>query len=195
MTAPSLLLVDDDVTLRALLARELAERGFEVRVAGDVASAAALAADDPPELAVVDLRMPGGSGLELIDVLLGLDAHTRIVVLTGWGSVPTAVEALQRGAAHYLQKPVGVDELVAALTPDPPSPTASSSSSSSLSSSLSSSSSSLSSVELPSLARQEWEYIHRVLAECGGSISAASRQLKIHRRSLQRKLQKHPPAR
>lgn len=180
MSGASLLIVDDDATLRSLLARELAERGFDVRVAGDVPAALALATDDPPELAIVDLRMPGASGLELIDALVALDAHTRVVVLTGWGSVPTAVEAMRRGAAHYLQKPVSLDDLVAALSSEPPAPAPPPNSSTS---------------ELPSLARQEWEYIHRVLAECGGSISAASRQLKIHRRSLQRKLQKHPPAR
>ncbi len=177
MSDASLLLVDDDVTLRTLMARELKERGFDVRVAGDVAAATTLATEDPPELAVVDLRMPGASGLDLIDTLLALDAHTRVVVLTGWGSVPTAVEAMRRGAAHYLQKPVSLDDLVAALSTEASSASTSSGPAS----------------ELPSLARQEWEYIHRVLAECGGSISAASRQLKIHRRSLQRKLQKHPP--
>lgn len=185
---PSLLFVDDDDTLRRLMARELAERGYDVRVAKNVDDARAQALLDPPEFAVVDLRMPGASGLDLVDSLLELDAETRIVILTGWGSVPTAVDAIKRGAVAYLQKPVALEELVAALSSSSSSKSSSTSTSSSSTSSTSSTSS-----ELPSLARQEWEYIHRVLAEQDGNISAAARILKIHRRSLQRKLQKHPP--
>jgi two-component system response regulator RegA len=179
--ARTLLLVDDDDVLRERLARGLRERGFDVRTAGDVPSALTLAQADPPELCVVDLRMPGPSGLALIEPVLAIDPATRVVVLTGWGSVPTAVEALHKGAAHYVQKPITIDALVQALEPDEalsvPLTTAS-----------------LASVEVPSLARQEWEYIHRVLADCDANISEAARRLGLHRRSLQRKLQKHPPA-
>ncbi len=181
MKGQSLLVVDDDDVFRDRLARAFADRGFDVRAAGDVAGALALAEEDAPELAVVDLRLGAGSGLTLVDGLLALEPATRIVVLTGWGSVTTAVDALRRGAVHYLQKPADIDEILRALlgeeadahvddgAADGPS--------------------------TPSLARQEWEYIQRVMAECEGSVSAAARRLGLHRRSLQRKLQKRPPAR
>jgi two-component system response regulator RegA len=178
---PSLLFVDDDDTLRRLMARELAAHGYDVRTAKSVDDAKCVAEGDPPEFAVVDLRMPGASGLELIDALLALDAATRIVILTGWGSVPTAVDAIKRGAVAYLQKPVVLAELLAALTVEAKTPATSAQSAKSAAEAL------------PSLARQEWEYIHRVLDEQDGNISSAARILKTHRRSLQRKLQKHPP--
>jgi two-component system response regulator RegA len=137
----------------------------------------ALARADCPEMAVVDLRMPGRSGLELIRDLKALDAETKVVVLTGYGSIATALEAVRLGARHYLTKPVDADELLAAFDraqPSPASPPV---------------------VECPSLARVEWEHINRVLADCGGNVSQAARVLGIHRRSLQRKLQKRPSAR
>jgi two-component system response regulator RegA len=179
----SVLLVDDDEVFRERLKKSLVERGFDVRCAHDVPSALINASADPPELAVVDLRMPGPSGLSLVDSLIALDPATRVVVLTGWGSVATAVEAMKRGAVHYLQKPVALAEVLAALA----APSSTSSSTSTLTTS--------STETLPSLARQEWEYIHKVLGECDDNISEAARRLGLHRRSLQRKLQKLPPKR
>src|SRR6476620_11074465 len=96
--APLLLIVDDDATLRDRLARALRERGYDVRTAGDHAEALALAQKEAPELVVVDLRMPGPSGLELIRDLKVIDAETRIVVLTGYGSIATALDAMRLGA-------------------------------------------------------------------------------------------------
>jgi two-component system, response regulator RegA len=176
LTRPTILLVDDDEIFRERLRRALDERGFAVQTAGDVAAGLALARAEPPEYAVVDLRMPGPSGLALVEALHALDAGTHIVVLTGWGSVATAVDAMKKGATHYLQKPVSLDELLAALHGEDVG-------------------SATTEDLLPSLARQEWEYIHKVLGECGDNISEAARRLGLHRRSLQRKLQKLPPPR
>ncbi len=99
-------------------------------------------------------------------------------MLTGWGSVATAVDAMKKGAAHYLQKPVALDELLAALRGESPG-----------------TATTTDDVAVPSLARQEWEYIHKVLGECDDNVSEAARRLGLHRRSLQRKLQKLPPPR
>lgn len=177
----SLLLVDDDEVFRERLARSLRGRGFEVRTASNANEAEALAQADPPEMAVVDLRMPGRGGLEVIEILVGLDPHTEVVVLTGYGSIATAVEATKLGAINYLPKPADADDILQAFergrrpvegsaslaAPGGP--------------------------EAPTLARAEWEHIHRVLSDCGGNISEAARRLGIHRRSLQRKLQKFAP--
>ena len=173
----SILVVDDDPVFRERLARALRARGFEVSTASDYESAMVLAREDSPELAVIDLRMPGHSGLELLRDLLALDPTTRVVVLTGYGSIATAVDAIRMGAVHYLSKPADADEILAAfvrkdlppLSPPPFDFTA------------------------PSLARAEWEHINRVLSDCGGNISEAARRLGLHRRSLQRKLAKYPP--
>ncbi len=174
---PTILVVDDDEVFRERLARALADRGLEVRTAADPAEALASARSDSPEMAVVDLRMPGGNGLELVRDLKKIDASTKVVVLTGYGSIATATEAMRLGATHYLPKPADADELLAAFTKDELPP--------------------LAALELdtdaPSLARAEWEHINRVLADAGGNISEAARRLRIHRRSLQRKLQKYPP--
>lgn len=172
----SLLLVDDDEAFRERASRAMESRGWEVRTASNVEEGLAVATEDPPEFAVVDLRMPGESGLTLVEKLKELDPHTVVVVLTGYGSVATAVEAMRRGASHYLQKPVTLAELEAALRGALPPPTEAE-------------------PQPPSLARNEWEYIHKILEECGGNISEAARRLRVHRRSLQRKLQKHPPRR
>jgi two-component system response regulator RegA len=173
--APSVLIVEDDAVFRGRLARALRERGFEVREAPDGESALELARVDPPEHAVVDLRMPGLSGLDVVQGLKDAVASTIVVVLTGYRSIATAVEAVRRGAAHYLTKPADADEIVAAFSragapagapQDETQPA--------------------------SLARVEWEHINRVLADCGGNVSQAARLLGIHRRSLQRKLSKYP---
>ncbi len=171
---PSLLLVDDDPIFRDVLATALRRRGFTVRTAHDVASATALAEADPPEYAVVDLRMPGPSGLKLVATLRRLDPETRIVVLTGYASIATAVEAIKLGATHYLAKPADADEIVAALNRGEANPE-------------------LGVTAQPlSVDRLEWEHIQRVLAEHEGNISATARALKMHRRTLQRKLAKRP---
>ena len=173
---PSILIVDDDPVFRGRLEQALHDRGYDVRAAGDAESAVAMARAESPELAVVDLRMPGRSGLELVRDLKAVDASTRIVVLTGYGSIATAVEALRLGAHDYLTKPADLDGILAALLRNaddkksmPPD------------------------FQVPSLARTEWEHIHRVLSDCDDNVSEAARRLGIHRRSLQRKLNRYPP--
>jgi two-component system response regulator RegA len=174
-TRPSILLVDDDPTFRERLGRALSQRGYDVTTAGGVDSALVSARAESPELAVVDLKMPGRSGLELVRELQALDPATRIVVLTGYGSIATAVEAMRLGAVHYLAKPADADEILVALERRPGSDPATAE------------------FPMPTLARVEWEYMQRVLAECKGNVSEAARRLGMHRRSLQRKLQKLPP--
>lgn len=174
MTAPTLLVVDDDEVFRSRLARALSERGFAVSTAESVADARAHL-EEAPEYAVIDLRMPGGSGLELLKALREKDPATKVLMLTGYGNIPTAVEATRLGAIGYLTKPADADEVLKALTGQGGGAPETG--------------------ETPSLARAEWEYIHRVLADCGDNISEAARRLGIHRRSLQRKLQKYPPQR
>lgn len=171
----SLLLVDDDVTFCQVLSRALEKRGFSITVAHSVEQALPLAAANPPEYAVVDLKMSGASGLLLIRSLHELDDATRIVVLTGYASIATAVEAIKLGATQYLSKPANADEIVAAFghrakTDHPLSPQPS------------------------SINRLEWEHIQRVLQENQGNISATARALNMHRRTLQRKLGKVPTA-
>ena len=174
--ALTLLLVDDDDVLRERLGRALAQRGFEVSLAANGEEAIAIARRDAPEYAVVDLRMPGGSGIDVLDALRAIDPATRVLMLTGYGSIATAVEATRRGAVGYLSKPADADEVVAALTGRASSDTAAV-------------------IDTPSLARAEWEHIQRVLVDCAGNVSETARRLGIHRRSLQRKLHKYPPAR
>jgi len=171
---PTLLLADDDVAFRSVLGRALANRGFEVRAAATGDEACALAGEDPPELAVVDLRMPGRSGLEVVRHLRALDGQTRVVVLTGYGSIATAVEAMKLGAVNYLAKPADADQVLAALG-------------------VAEAAEAGAGAETPSLARVEWEHIHRVLGDCEGNVSEAARRLGLHRRSLQRKLARIPP--
>ncbi len=174
----TVLLVDDDETFRERLGRALRERGYEVYTAAGHAEA--LAQKESPEYAVVDLRLRGLSGLEVVRDLKRVDAGTKVVVLTGYGSIATAVEAIRLGAAGYLPKPADADDVVAALRkadlPPLTLPPAGSAE-----------------IHAPSLARAEWEHINRVLGDCGGNISEAARRLGIHRRSLQRKLYKFPP--
>lgn len=176
---PVLLLVDDDERFRTRLARAFEDRGYRVCTAEDTDEAEAVAAVDPPDYAVVDLRMPGRSGLELVDSLHRRSPGTNTVVLTGYGSIATALDAVRLGATHYLTKPANADEIIAGFArrdraPDPQGEVA---------------------VDPPSLDRVEWEHINRVLADCGGNVSKAARVLGIHRRSLQRKLSRFPSAR
>jgi two-component system response regulator RegA len=181
----TLLLVEDDEALRVRLAAALKRRGFEVTAVGTVADA--LTHADAPELALVDLRLPDGDGLSIVRHLHEVDPRTNIVVLTGYGSIATALDAVKRGATWFLTKPADADDVLAAfargdeglrealgLPPfeaagDAPPP-----------------------YRAPSLARMEWEHIQRVLADCGGNVSHAADALGIHRRSLQRKLARRP---
>ena len=169
----SLLLVDDDVTFCQVLGRALGKRGFVVTVAHSVEQATPLALNNPPEYAVIDLKMGGASGLMLVQTLYELDAATRIVVLTGYASIATAVEAIKLGATQYLSKPANADEIVAAFGHL-------------------ASAEALPSAQPSSVDRLEWEHIQRVLHENQGNISATARALNMHRRTLQRKLAKRP---
>lgn len=180
--APTMLVVDDDDRLRTTLARALTGRGFSVRSAEDAEAAIALAKEESPEYAVVDLRMPGASGLDLVRELVAIDPETNVVVLTGYGSIATALDAVRLGATHYLTKPADVDDLLAAFARKGSEPGATPSNAGT-------------DWEPPSLARVEWEHIHRVLSDCEGNISLAAKKLGLHRRSLQRKLSKFPAGR
>lgn len=171
---PCLLLVDDDAVFSAALARALTRRGFEVAIAANAQAALRQAEAAPPQCAVIDLKLGDGSGLELVAHLKRLNSRLRIVVLTGYASIATAVEAIKLGATHYLAKPADADQIVAALHKqegDAATPLA----------------------EQPlSVARFEWEHIQRVLTANQGNISATARSLNMHRRTLQRKLAKRP---
>lgn len=174
---PSLLLVDDDELFSRVMSQALAKRGFSVTVAHDVDEAIDVSRVQPPEYATVDLSLPGRSGLELVKHLLELDRNTRIVVVTGYASIATAVEAVKLGAIHYLAKPVDADEVVAAFRREQGD-------------------AGVPVVDHPlSVNRLEWEHIQKVLAENDGNISATARALNMHRRTLQRKLQRRPVSR
>lgn len=173
-----IVLVDDDERFRTHMGKALERRGLEVHHAGDAQQGLELVREIEPELMLIDLRMPGDSGLMLITKVRELEAieQPRIVVLTGYGSIATALEAVRRGATHYLQKPANAEEVLLAfrrdeLAPEEPLETPES---------------------VPSLARAEWEHIDRILTDCNGNIRQAARQLGIHRRTLQRKLAKFP---
>jgi len=170
----SLLFVDDDRTLCEVMSRALGARGFAVTVAHSVDDALRAIESDPPEFAVVDLKLRDQSGLKLIGRLKEGDPHTRIVVLTGHGSITTAVEAIKLGATHYLTKPTDADAVVAAFSrghgdADVPID-----------------------VTPMTIERVEWEHIQHVLADNGGNVSATARALSMHRRTLQRKLRRGP---
>jgi two-component system response regulator RegA len=169
----TVLLVDDDERFASTLARALARRGWHPTVALDAGTALAMAATAAPDAAVVDLRIGETSGLELLPVLRELGPRMRIVVLTGYASIATAVRAIQLGADDYLAKPITAGAVLGALERSEPAP--------------------LPQVDAPmSPRRLEWEHIQRVLAEHAGNVSATARALKLHRRTLQRKLAKRP---
>lgn len=173
----SILIVDDDDVLRKRLVRAFADRGFDARGASGFDEAVLFAEADPPELCVVDLRMPGRGGLELLQELKRIEPHTEVVILTGYGSIATAIDAVRLGAVYFLPKPADADDILAAFDRGRAPPSTDSGEGGA-----------------PSLARAEWEHIQRVLADTGGNISEAARRLGLHRRSLQRKLQKMPPS-
>lgn len=168
-TMPVLLLVDDDRTFARVLARSLARRGFEVRVAHDV-EGGLTQADAYLAGAVVDLQLGIGSGLALVTPLRALDPAMRILVLTGYASIDTAVQAIKLGADNYLTKPATADAIVAALDCRASHVRAP-----------------VRTAPLP-LRRLQSDHLRRVLADHGGNISAAARALNMHRRTLQRKL-------
>jgi two-component system response regulator RegA len=169
------LIIDDDPNFNAILVRSLGRRRHPALGAHSPEEALALAATHRPPRVILDLNLNGASGLALIPELLTLVPDCRIVVLTGYASIATAVDAIKLGAIQYLAKPVEIEAILAAFA-DEEAP----------------------SLDLPapdeplSVDRLEWEHIHRVLNENDGNISATARALKMHRRTLQRKLSKHP---
>jgi len=175
--AQRVLVVDDDEVFRSRLCRALAQRGWDAKAAADGQEALTVTRDWNPKLALVDLRMPGIHGLDVVEQLRAESPSSTIIVLTGYGSIPTTISAMKRGADYYLSKPADADQILDAFeklqTPNQvPAETLTST---------------------PTLARVEWEHMQRVIADCGGNISQAARALGIHRRSLQRKLSKYPP--
>lgn len=177
----SILVVDDDDLLRQQLARAFERRGLEVRTAANLAEAKALITEESPELAVIDLKMPDGSGMKLLELIHQVDPTTKSVMLTGYGSIATAIDAVRLGATYFLQKPADADEILNVFLRGE---------------TIRGETSGIDPAEAPkapSLARAEWEHINRVLNDCGGNVSEAARRLGLHRRSLQRKLQKFPP--
>ena len=174
--ANRLLIVDDDEPLRLRLARAMERRGFYVETAGGIADAAATIQRLKPTHAVLDLRLADGSGLDIVAVLREARPECRIVMLTAYGNIATAVAAVKAGALDYLSKPADADAVEAALRADPlrmslPPPP-----------------------ENPMPAdRVRWEHIQRVFEQCGRNVSETARRLKMHRRTLQRILSKHAP--
>lgn len=168
----SLLIVDDDKAFCEALYGSFSKRGHEVKLAHDIVQAAAVAGDFNPEWALIDLKMPGPSGLELIPQLLKVDPETKIVVLTGYANIATAVEAIKLGAVHYLSKPVSTEEIIAAFHKqggDPKTPVT---------------------AETLKLDAAEREHIITAFERNRRNISATARELGMHRRTLQRKLEK-----
>ena len=171
---PHFLIVDDDPTFSRILARAMTQRGYQVRVASSVAQALQRLDEQLPDQVTLDLKMEGASGLTLIPPLRAASSQMRILVLTGYASISTAVEAIKLGASNYLPKPADADQILAALAQQDTDP----------------------GIEIDaqpmSVSRLEWEHIQKVLGEHQGNISATARALGMHRRTLQRKLLKRP---
>lgn len=178
LQARSILLVDDSIVLRDRLGQAFQERGFLVSVASNHDEAVASFTREPTDLAVLDLRMPGKPGLVLLQELKRIRPETQFLILSGFGSIATAIDAIRLGATNFLPKPADADDILNAFVRG-------------------GSEVEMPEVEedipVPTLAQAEWEHIHRILADCGGNISEAARRLGIHRRSLQRKLRKRAP--
>jgi two-component system response regulator RegA len=173
-SSQSILLVDDDEVFRDALARALERRDFIVHKASDSHSALSLADQHAPTLGIIDLCIGEESGLQVIEALTSRYPDMRLVVLTGFASISTAVEAIKLGARHYLTKPAEVDAIIDALYQDEGN-------------------ANIDAAQQPmSVKRLEWEHIQKTLTEHDGNISAAARALGMHRRTLQRKLQKKP---
>ena len=171
---PSLLLVDDDEPFLRRLARAMEKRGFSVEMAGSIAAGKAIATVRPPQYAVVDLRLEDGNGLEVVEVIRSKRPESRIIILTGYGAITTAVAAVKIGAVDYLAKPADANDVTAALLAQddvkPPAP------------------------QNPMSAdRVRWEHIQRVYELCDRNVSETARRLNMHRRTLQRILAKRSP--
>lgn len=173
-TTRSLLIVDDDAPFRIRLARAMEKRGFNVVAVESVQLGVEIAQNQPPAFALVDLRLADGSGLDVVKTLREVRPDARIVMLTGYGNIATAVAAVKAGAIDYLPKPADADAVEMALLadgrplPEPP--------------------------ENPMSAdRVRWEHIQRVFEQCDRNVSETARRLKMHRRTLQRILNKHAP--
>ncbi len=170
----SLLIVDDDDPLRLRLARAMEKKGFSVRESKTVDNAIKLVKSSPPTFALVDLRLEDGNGLEVVKEINKYKKDSRIVMLTGYGNLPTAVAAVKAGAIDYIAKPVDADDVEAALLAHPDSKAKP--------------------PENPMSAdRVKWEHIHRVFELCNRNVSETARRLKMHRRTLQRILSKRSP--
>ena len=170
----SLLIVDDDNPFRERLSRAMEKKGFVVMQAESVKKAIKLVRLKKPAFVVVDLRLNDGNGLEVVKEIHNLDIKSRIIMLTGYGNIPTAVAAIKQGAIDYLAKPADADDVEKALLADP--------------------NSKASPPENPMTAdRVKWEHIHRVFELCNRNVSETARRLKMHRRTLQRILSKRSP--
>ena len=170
----SLLLVDDDNPFRERLARAMEKKGFEVTQAESVEKGINAVKSKKPAFAVVDLRLNDGNGLEVVKEIQNNNSKSRIVMLTGYGNIPTAVAAIKEGAIDYLSKPADADDVEKALLADPNKKAAP--------------------PENPMSAdRVKWEHIHRVFELCNRNVSETARRLKMHRRTLQRILSKKSP--
>jgi len=170
----SLLIVDDDAPLRERLAKTMAKRGFTVSMADSLSQARASIKWSIPNYAIIDLKLNDGSGLEIVDEIHAMNDKARVIVLTGYGNIATAVTAIKHGATDYLPKPADADAIERTLMnlgPDLPPPP----------------------ISPMSPDRVKWEHIQRIFAECGNNVSETARQLKMHRRTLQRILAKHAP--
>ena len=172
----SLLILDDDAPLRGRLRRAMEVRGFEVTDAGTVRDGINIVRNNPPAFAILDMKLEDGTGLTLVQELRKKRVDCRIVMLTGFGNIATAVAAVKAGAVDYLPKPANPDEIVRALLqtegglPAPPE-------------------------DPMSADRVRWEHIQRVFEQCDRNVSETARRLKMHRRTLQRILAKHAPRR
>ena len=170
----SLLIVDDDNPFRERLSRAMEKKGFIVSQAESVKNAINAVRVKKPAFVVVDLRLSDGNGLEIVKEINNLELKSRVVMLTGYGNIPTAVAAIKQGAIDYLAKPADADDVEKALLADPdkkPQPP-----------------------ENPMSAdRVKWEHIHRVFELCNRNVSETARRLKMHRRTLQRILSKRSP--
>lgn len=182
MSANTILVVDDDDILRTRLEKSFAKRGFQVLTAANQREALEIAAREQPPWAVLDIKMPDNNGLQMLSELRKLSPQTKAVILTGYGSIANAVEAVKMGAVNYVTKPADADQVLAALGAVPGAVTRPIEDTESTPD-----------LHPPSLAEAQWEHIHRVLADCGGNISEAARRLDIPRRTLQRKLKKMAP--
>ena len=175
-TCKKLLLVDDDEVFLGVLGKAMSNRGFDVIPATGISGAVSQAKKSIPTMAVVDLKLEGESGLDLIPQLIEINPDMNIIVLTGYSSIATAVTAIKRGASDYLSKPVTAGDVIKALSGELPAKDV------------------LEDFSPMSIERLEWEHIQKVLKENDGNISATARSLGMYRRTLQRKLAKKPVA-